>query len=141
MASLITPVSCKSGVVTMSSFAIFGEEWALDIAIEDEEYKHFEMTTDINGIIWKEDISSFAGGQARIRARWDNAVGARLPVNKGVWLDNVGTAWLGYTSTVGFIIVYRVINIRPAVTLANPGGAMYDFDLRVRECRYSIIGP
>jgi len=141
MASLITPVSCKSGVVILSNFSIYGEEWAMDLAIEDEEYKHFEMTADANSLIFKEDISSFAGGQARVRAKWDNTVGARLPNNKQVWLDATGTGWLGYTSLVGFIVTYRVINIRPAVSLASPGGAMYDFDLRIRSCLYSFAGP
>lgn len=141
MASLITPVSCKNGIALLGGFSIYGEEWAMDLAIEDEEYKHFEMTADNNGIIFKEDISSFAGGQARIRARWDNTAGARLANNKGVWLDAIGTGYLGYTALVGFVITYRVINIRPAVTLGNPGGAMYDFDLRVRSCLWTITGP
>lgn len=141
MASLITPVSCKSGVVILSNFSIYGEEWAMDLAIEDEEYKHFEMTADANGIIFKEDISSFGGGQARVRARWDNTANQRLPTNKSVWLDATGTGWLGYTTLVGFIVTYRIINVRPVVTLANPGGAMYDFDLRIRSCLHSIVGP
>lgn len=141
MPSLITPVSCKSGVVILSSFNIFGEEWALDLVLEDEEYKHFLMTANAQGITFKDDISSFAGGTGRCRARWDNAAGQRLVDTKGVWLDATGTGWFGYTSTVGFTITYRVISTRPSVTLANPGGAMFDFDLRIRECVYSITGP
>lgn len=142
MPSLITPVSCKSGVVILSGFSIYGEEWAMDLAIEDEEYKHFEMTTNANGIIFKDDISSFAGGTARVRCRWDNTPGSRLTLNKAVWLDTSGTGgWLGYTSLVGFSISWRIINVRPAVSLGNPGGAMFDFDLRIRDCVYSITGP
>lgn len=141
MPSLITPVSCKSGIVLLSSFSVYGEEWAADLILEDEEYKHFEMTADALNIIWKDDISSFAGGTGRVRARHDNTVGARLIQNKNVWLDATGTGWLGYTTLVGFIITYRVINVRPVVTLANPGGAMFDFDLRIRSCLPSITGP
>jgi len=141
MASPIIPLSCKTGVVLLSGFSIFGEEWAMDIAIENEEYKTFGMTPDVNLITWKDDITSFAGGSARLRCRWDNTANARLPSNKGVWLDATGTGWLGYTGTVGFIVSYRVINVRPAVSLSSPGATMFDFDLRIRECVYSFTGP
>ena len=143
MASLIIPFSSKSGVCILAGYSIYGEEWSLDIAIEDEEYKHFEMTADtsITSLIWKEDISSFAGGTARIRAKYDNTPTARLYNNKSVWLDSTGTGWLGYTSTVGFVITYRVINLRPATNTNTPGSAMYDFDLRIRSCLPSIAGP
>ena len=141
MPSLITPVSCKDGVVILANQHIYGEEFAAELAIEEEEYKHFEMTADALGIIWKDDISSFAGGTAQVRAKWDNAVNQKLIQNKGIWLDATGTGWLGYTSLVGFIITYRILGARPTSNVQSPGSTMFDFTLRIRSCLPSITGP
>lgn len=137
----ITPISCKSGIVTFASAGIYGEEWAADLLIENERYRHFDMTADANGITWSQTLTSFAGGTGRIRAKYDNTVGARLPNNKGIWLDATGTGWLGYTSTVGFIITYTITNVRPASNTGSPGSTMYDFDFNINSCLYSIVGP
>lgn len=141
MASPIIPISCKNGIVILASQHVYGEEWAAELNIEEEDYKTFEMTVDAANIIWKEDISSFAGGTARVRARYDSTANALLPNNKGIWLDATGTGYLGYTSLLGFIITYRILNVRPAVGLQSPGNTMFDFDLRIRSCLYTSTGP
>lgn len=138
----IIPISCKRGVVILGGGAhIFGKEWGLQLEIENDEFKNFEMTPDVNNIIWKQVITSFAGGTGTVRCMYDNTPNALLPNNKNVWLDQSGAAYVGYTSLIGFVLAITITGVNPAVNTDSPSSAMFDFSFKVTACTYTIVGP
>lgn len=140
MAAII-PISCKSGVVILSAFHIFGKEWGLNLEIENDDYKHYEMTADVNNLIWKQVLTSFSGGTGTVRCMYDNTVGARLPNDKNVWLDKTGVGYVGFTATIGFVIAFTIVNVTPASSTDSPSSNMFDFQLKITGCTFTIVGP
>lgn len=137
----IVPISCKSGVVIFSTFHLYGEQWNADLTIENDRLKHFEMTADANNLTWAGTITSFASGTGSVRMLLDNQSNLRQPTDKQIWLDKTGTAWLGYTSTVGFIITFTITNCRPGSDTNSPKSTYFDFDFNINSCTFSAAGP
>lgn len=140
MATII-PISCKSGVVILNSQHIYGEQWGAQLTIENELYKHFEMTADVNSLIWAQVLTSFSTGTGTCRLLYDNTPGARPFPNKGIWLNQAGVGYLGFTSTVGLIISYVITDVKPADDTNNPKSTMFDFDFKITACTFTIVGP
>ncbi len=141
MATII-PISCKDGIVILSSNAhIFGKSWGAQLTIEKELYKHFEITDDANLLKWAQLLTSFSTGTATVQMLFDNTPGARPMPNKNVWLNKGGTGYLGYTSLVGLVIAYTITDVKPGSNTDNPASTMFDFDLTITACTFTITGP
>lgn len=140
MATII-PISCKSGVVIFANAHVYGEQWSAELQIENDRIKHFEMTADANSLTWAGTITGFTQGTGSVRALFDNTPNSRLPSDKSIWMDRTGTGWLGYTSTVGFIVTYTITNIKPGSNTDNPKSTYFDVDFNINSCTFSASGP
>lgn len=139
--AVIIPISCKNGIVILASQHVYGEEWGANLTIDNDEYKHYEMTPDVQSITWAQVLTSFATGEGTGRAKFDNTPGADLPVSKGVWLDGTGTGYLGYSALVGFVIGYTIIGVRPSSNTGSPGSNMFEFNFKITACTFTSTGP
>lgn len=143
MASPIIPISTKNGVVALANGSVFGEEWGMNLTIERDRYKTFEMTptTDPMTNTMSQVLTGFTSGTGTVRAKYDATGGADLPASKLAWMGATGVEYLGYTSLIGFVIEYTITDVRPAVNTANPGGAMFDFDFEITDIAFTTSGP
>jgi hypothetical protein len=142
MATVIVPFNGKSGVIIFKSAHLYLEEWELALEIESEDFKHFEMSSDVNNLIFRQLLTGFAGGTATVRGKFDNTVGSYLPTDKSIWPDQSGTGgWLGYTNLVGFKVSHTVIGIRASQSANRPVGSLYEANLKITACTFSTTGP
>lgn len=140
----IIPVSSKDGVVLLQGNAEVGAgEWSMNLTIERDRIKHTGKTpsSGLGGLTFSQILTGFASGTGTVRAQFDNTPGQRQPSDRNAWLDQSGTAWLGYTDTVGFIVTYVITDTRPSLNTSNPGATMFDFDFEVADIDFSISGP
>ena len=137
----ILPISSKSGIAILASAHMYAEEWSANLQIENDEYKHFEMTADANNLVWAQVLTSFSKGDATLAMKFDNTNGARPMPDKNIWLDKTGTGFLGFSSLVGLVIVYTILNVRPAISTGNSNGALWPFDIRITACTFTTTGP
>ncbi len=140
---VIIPISSKNGIVLLASggVEVFGEEFSCNLRIDNDAYRTYDQTADAVGIRWAQVITGFAEGDGTVRAKYDNTPGSDLPLAKGVWLDSTGVGFLGYSSLVGFIIAYTIIACRGASNTGNPGSNMFDFDIKITGCDFTLTGP
>ncbi len=141
MSAFIVPIGSKNGIVVLGTADVFGEEWGANLTIENDEYKHFDQTAGADGNSWAQIVTGFAKGDGTCRAKYDATPGADLPVTKGIWMGATGVGYFGYTTLIGFIIAYTIVNVRPASNTANPGSSMFDFDLKITDCEFTDTGP
>ncbi len=139
----IIPISCKSGVVILNSQHVLGEAWSASLEIENDEYKHFEMTPDANTtpLIWAQLLTSFAKGNGTCRMKFDNTPGSRPITNKNLFLDTGGVGYLGYTSTVGFVIAYTIVGVEGGSDTAQPSSTVFNLTFKITACTFTITGP
>lgn len=142
MATITVPPG-KGGVIIFGSTNhLYLREWELALDVDNELYKHFEMTTDSQAVMWAQVITGHGTGEATVRGNFDNTVAAYLPTSKSVWIgQSSATGWLGYTSACGFDIAFTVINIRALQAADRPAGATYEARIRITACLFNAAGP
>ena len=134
--AVIQPLSGKTGRIQINGFGIYLEKWNNHIDIDIERYAHFEMVTDANGLIFKQILTGFATAQAQVNGKFDNAPGALLPTNKGIWPGVGFTGFLGYSGVVGFVIGGVLSNISSAQGVDGAYGT-FDASLELTSCIFT----
>lgn len=131
----------KSGIVILGGAHLYLEEWELNLEVDQEQYRHFEQTADVNNLVWAQVVDGHATGDASVRGKFDATVASYLPTNKAVWPSVSGTGWLGYTSTIGFVITFDIKGVQGSHGAARPAGASYGARLTITGCTFSSTGP
>jgi hypothetical protein len=136
MATIIPPRG-RDGVIILGVNHLYLDEWSFNFDLEVEPYAHFELDFDVNDLNWKPVMTGYVTGQATVRGKLDTTPGEVPFTDKGLWMDQFGVGFLGYTSAVGFEIGYHVTNISGSHSAdALASASKVEVQLRITACEF-----
>lgn len=139
MAAII-PVSGKFGIIRFNSFELLLEKWSKTVESELEDYQHFGMTADANGLIFKQQIAGFSTGGLEISGKFDNTPGSYLPTSKTIWPETNATGFIGFSRTVGWNFTGIISNVKSEQGVTPPFGT-YSATLKIYTLVFNAAGP